>query len=551
MTTSAPDPRRSFRDGRDPSPDETSDPDDVRLHVDATVRPKLVALIAAGAYPEASALVRENWFDLLMGIDDRLGAAIDRIPPSALRDNPLLMMLAGLIYNVVPHRRVKGLRYFASAARAAKTSRRSLDPVDRALILASASAAYRLIGRPALGVAPARAAVDALDALTGAERESLQALTRIYAHVGITQYYADRVDEALATFEKGLAESPETGYSPGFGNLSMLAGIHALQGDIHESEAYLELARNGEWTEMQRSWYPGTFYRIAEATVALERFDAETAREQLGSMVHDRRTIEHWLAIATTEAMTEWVAGRPAVALAELDGFAGMRGTEGRSSTARAALAPTRALLQLALGNPDAADVILRRDLSGGVERHLGRARVELALGRHGAALQELRRVTGATPTSRTTAEATTLEAAALLRFSERMRARAAVEQLGATLDRTGQRLSVALLPPADFERLVTALDASGYAHLFDGIPARALLPDADQETVLSERELAVLRALQETSSVAAIADALVVSANTVKTQLKSVYRKLGVSSRDEAIAVALDRHLLVAREPE
>jgi LuxR family maltose regulon positive regulatory protein len=48
------------------------------------------------------------------------------------------------------------------------------------------------------------------------------------------------------------------------------------------------------------------------------------------------------------------------------------------------------------------------------------------------------------------------------------------------------------------------------------------------------------------TSSSAAIAAEEVVSVNTVKTQLKSLYRKLGVSSRDEAIAVAIDRHLVV-----
>lgn len=551
MTFSAPDPRRSFQDGRDPSPEETSDPDDIRLHVDRTMRPKLIALIAAGAYPAASELVRENWFDLLMSVDEELGGIIDRIPASALKELPLLMMLAGIIYNVVPHRRVRGLRYFAAAARAARASRRDVDQVDRALILASESAAYRLIGRPALGIGPARAAVAALDGLPEPERRSVQALSRVYAHVGTTQYYAGQVDEALETFEKGLAESPETGYSPGFGNLAMLAGIRAMQGDLLESEAYIELARTGEWTEMQRSWYPGTFYRIAEATVALERFDAAEAREQLGAMVHDRRTIEHWLAIATTEAMTELVAGRAAVALAELDGFATMRAAEGRSSSSRSALAPTRALLQLALGNPDAADVILRRDLSAGVERHIGRARVELALGRHGAALQELRHVAGATPTARLSAAATTLEAAALLRFSERMRARAAVEQLGALLERTGQRLVVALLPPRDVERLVAALDEAGFGHLLDGMPFRPLLPEIDRETVLSERELAVLRALAETPTISVIAAQLVVSTNTVKTQLRSIYRKLGVSSRDEAIAIALERHLVVPGEEE
>lgn len=549
MTDSGPDPRRSFHDGRDPQPSETGDPDDVRLHIDASLKPRLTALILSEEYGLASELLRKHWFDLLMSMDEQMGAAIERVPIASLREYPLLMMMLGLIYNVVPHRRVKGLRYFAGAARAARASRREMDAVDRALILASESAAYRLIGRPGLGVKPAHAAVRALDSLPEAERRSVQALTRVYAHVGTTLYYAGETDDALETFEKGLAESPETGYSPGFANLAMLAGIRALQGDIYESEAYLELARDGEWTAMQKSWYPGTFYRIAEAVAALERLDAPAAREQLAAMVHDRRTIEHWVTIARVEAMIELVAGRPAVALAELDSFAAMRGAEGRSSGSRAALAPTRAILQLALGNPDAADVILRRDIPGGPERHLGRARVELVLGRHGAALQELRQLAGSTSTSRVTAEATALEAAALLRFSERMRARAAVEHLGALLERTGQRLVLALLPPRDTERLLSALADVGCGHLFDDLDVVALLPDADPGTVLSDRELAVLRALEGTSSVSAMAAELVVSTNTVKTQLRSVYRKLGVTSRDEAIAVAYERHLLVLRD--
>jgi LuxR family maltose regulon positive regulatory protein len=58
----------------------------------------------------------------------------------------------------------------------------------------------------------------------------------------------------------------------------------------------------------------------------------------------------------------------------------------------------------------------------------------------------------------------------------------------------------------------------------------------------LTERELAVLRRLPSSLSNQEIASLLFVSLNTVKTQIKSVYRKLGVSSRHEAIERA--RHL-------
>ncbi len=54
-----------------------------------------------------------------------------------------------------------------------------------------------------------------------------------------------------------------------------------------------------------------------------------------------------------------------------------------------------------------------------------------------------------------------------------------------------------------------------------------------------------MLEALSRNPSVSGIAAELYVSANTVKSQLRSLYRKLGTSSRDEALAVALFHHLI------
>ena len=41
------------------------------------------------------------------------------------------------------------------------------------------------------------------------------------------------------------------------------------------------------------------------------------------------------------------------------------------------------------------------------------------------------------------------------------------------------------------------------------------------------------------------MAETLIVSPNTIKTQVSSIYRKLGVSRRAEAIAVSAQFHLL------
>lgn len=61
----------------------------------------------------------------------------------------------------------------------------------------------------------------------------------------------------------------------------------------------------------------------------------------------------------------------------------------------------------------------------------------------------------------------------------------------------------------------------------------------------LTERELAVLRLLPGTLSLREVGGALFVSQNTVKTHVRGIYRKLGASSRAEAVARARQEGLL------
>jgi DNA-binding CsgD family transcriptional regulator len=61
----------------------------------------------------------------------------------------------------------------------------------------------------------------------------------------------------------------------------------------------------------------------------------------------------------------------------------------------------------------------------------------------------------------------------------------------------------------------------------------------------LTVRELEVLRLLTSELSTRQMAQSLYVAPSTVRTQLKSIYRKLGISSRKEAVQEARARGLL------
>lgn len=92
------------------------------------------------------------------------------------------------------------------------------------------------------------------------------------------------------------------------------------------------------------------------------------------------------------------------------------------------------------------------------------------------------------------------------------------------------------------------SLYASTLLHLFPSgaIPSPEVAPGAVAPVEpLSGQELRVLRLLAAGLSNPEIARELVVSTNTVKTQVKSIYRKLDVNSRDEARSVAKELKLL------
>ena len=69
--------------------------------------------------------------------------------------------------------------------------------------------------------------------------------------------------------------------------------------------------------------------------------------------------------------------------------------------------------------------------------------------------------------------------------------------------------------------------------------------PEAAQGEALTEREVHILRLLQGALSLTEIADEIYLSANTVKTHARAIYRKLGVHSRSEAVLAARQQGLM------
>ena len=100
-------------------------------------------------------------------------------------------------------------------------------------------------------------------------------------------------------------------------------------------------------------------------------------------------------------------------------------------------------------------------------------------------------------------------------------------------------RLAAAQGVHAPFAARLLALFGSPLADATTGGAGGVLVPDTGE--TLSQREVEVLRLLAVGASNAAIADALFISTNTVKTHVARVLAKLGVASRTQAAARARD----------
>lgn len=79
----------------------------------------------------------------------------------------------------------------------------------------------------------------------------------------------------------------------------------------------------------------------------------------------------------------------------------------------------------------------------------------------------------------------------------------------------------------------------SGLQALPDGWQESTTTPATDSDVALSDRELAVARLLRGDLTQREIADELYIAPSTVKTHIKSIYRKLGVTKRSYAVTRA------------
>jgi LuxR family maltose regulon positive regulatory protein len=302
--------------------------------------------------------------------------------------------------------------------------------------------------------------------------------------------------------------------------------------------------------KFDRHFFAVDYLRVLSG-IALERRDLDAAEhlaEQALSLTERRRPIFEFLTLLDRARI--WAArGQSRQALVTVE--AARRVMAGTRTELLVRANELEANLRLSLGDLSAPAGLARR--LPPARRALLLAKIALAADDHRTAQEHLHSPALSDLTLRHDLERQLLVAAAAITRGDPMAAgivagalqTARRERFVNTFVTTAPRVTSYLVEHATHMRSDPFLE-----QLIDAaIEVRAAQPGGRERRPavtesLTAAELRILRLLP-TSTYLQIAATLYVSRNTVKTQLRSVYQKLGVTSRSEAIARAVDLQLL------
>lgn len=505
----------------------------------------------------ASAAVAQEWararailitsFHQVVSELDRTWLRGMEIPRQVQRSYPVLALVLGLgqYGRGDVGKAIRTLSASVANAEWKHLSDRGHVSVDQLWVQGVLTIGLRFAGRDEL-VQPALRRLQAmLPRAVGAERELLY-FRRLFATQAATSYLLlDRDDDAARVLADGPSARHLTGHHDRHPE-SLAVLVHASGGRIVQArEALVELVD----PLVPRHFNVG-FYAVPKhlgaAYVHLEEHRPDAAAAELEYVQPHWPTVEWWPLVLHVRTLQRWLAAGPAAALRTLDAGLAEKTKKPLGAAMRALLTALRVELLLALGLlADARQLIAARKVRSYPRLAVARTRsllldgdLDRALALATAPEHEHR------TTPRIRVEMRLLAASARLRSGDRARALRDFEIAVALGIETGLRTPFAAMPRQDFGELAAATPGTdGLRADIERFPVP--FPEPEQLVSLTSRELVVLTELASPASLSVIAARLSVAPGTVKTQCRSIYRKLGVSGRAAAVAEARRRGIL------
>ena len=508
------------------------------VEVAGSVFGRAEAALEAGDFATVTAVLQERLIELATIDLQRLEALLLALPPECLEAHPQAAAMRFGISTFLDQDQPGPALDHARALR-------ELAPQDSPLADRVVVGVGEIFALRAMGAHPATVAVVERDGeLARAERAAWLELPGQLRSVTLLQWGLSRMlsgdlEGATAHFQEAYwagRRCPVPHFARnGAENAALML---ALVDSLDEAAEWLDKARSIPPAPEALRSYVEDFVPLVEATIALARLDVPEARRALDAFVPSPDTRLSWSVEAYLGARLHLLTGERYAGLDELDRARPPRGGDVvPGSFDELLLRSVEAELAIAAGRaPRAARVLGQlpaHPLTGPARaRHAlmtGDATGALAISMAG--LHE--------PATFGRLDLAAIAAVALVHLG---RTSEAETQFGLAIELArsrGTRAPFVVLPRADVEALC-ALVPAGAELLGPTLASTTTSVERVDVVRLSARERLVLAELGRTGSVQQIADALFVSTNTIKSQLRSIYRKLDVSSRDAALAEAL-----------
>jgi LuxR family transcriptional regulator, maltose regulon positive regulatory protein len=528
--------------------------------------------LAAGDVDQAAGLLTASWAAMLaQGQAGVLAELVSRLPGERVRTTPELAVVAALsrlaLGKLEEADAWLGLAAAAEPWRATGPTGRG-GPGARPPRNGSAMRLARLYRARLVGdVADAGPAARVPPALAEGDDDDRRTLS--HALLGVAQLWSGQLEEAAASLEQARADADRTGRPVvAIGATGHLALLEAVRGRLGRATELgllaTEQARRVDWSASPQ--LAGA--HLALAVAAYHRDDLPAATAALDRATRTALAGDRPLRLAAA-VLGAWVAagtdrGDAAAALGRLDGAVAATGGRPPRLLAAAARA-ARAKLLAATGDEDAALAELdRTDASPAPVEALVLARLQVATGDPAAAGRTLAPLLADEPGQ----PAPELPLAIAAHLADALANQELADHAAAA---RAMRRALDLAVPEGYRRvfveggapvrvlLADHLHRDTTHHLLVGSLLERLRTEAGRAASpagrsaaagplvvpLSEREQVVLRYLSSRLSAGEIAEELYVSLNTVKTHIKSIYRKLDTNRRWDAVKRARQLQLL------
>lgn len=501
-------------------------------------------LLGCGAYAEAADLLTRR-FLTLMSRPEPLLHLMRGVPEPVLFDVSVFIACRLLLEQLDPDSDPAMVKKLFERLRLRVAADLAEDGIEgdlaRQLVALGALAVAERMRGSGDSLRLARELQRRLDANRGDRLAALErTLSFMYAVAAFGGHVNGDLDLTERAFRATLAVAERLGNADEqLRGLYGLASTAAFAGRMGDAERYLERADAfAEATSAAPPHMSWTHRELARMLVAIERVDAAAFDDSLAVVLPRLDRIEQWpLFLIAEVSMERLVRGeRRAFEMMERR----KRQIGGLFTAApfmRASLDAGIATMHMLVGDYAQAERRLAELPEAHPKAGLARARLRLLMGDPERARARAARVRGGAAQPRYVCDALLLIAVAAAQLDDLDGALDAAAEATAVMAENGFWSPVGLVPYSKISAVAELLaERRGDDRLRAAVAAIPEIARFEPLEDLSRAERRIIAALPEHETIAAIAEELFLSQNTVKSHLKNVYRKLRVTKRIEAI---------------